>query len=280
MASLNSNALLFNVVGGAILATVVGYMGYSHFRSKDATPCSVRYASGGQQFGLERDAGVPMTPVEFQGRAGWRQWGVLSNLKVAKSTDVPSKVRLDVVLQSTGNDDKPDENGAGFTWLQPDLATAQSACLSYLVRLPDGFDFSETGHLPGLFGANDAAALDELNSENAFALRLGWSREGQANVLADLPGGSRPTLNARSKNRWPLNRWVRVDQEVVLNHPAKANGVVRVWLNGELLIQYDHMRLRTKPDLALMGLVGDTGYTRKMDTDKTISLSEFVIKGQ
>ena len=39
MRNMNSGAILFNLSGGAILLTVLAYMGYAFFRTDEASTC-------------------------------------------------------------------------------------------------------------------------------------------------------------------------------------------------------------------------------------------------
>ncbi len=84
MRDINSGAIVFNLSGGAILITVFAYMGFAFFHTDIVAPCTARYPAG-KQFALDSQRGNLLTPIELQGRAGSREWGILTNAQILGS---------------------------------------------------------------------------------------------------------------------------------------------------------------------------------------------------
>ena len=54
-----------------------------------------------------------------------------------------------------------------------------------------------------------------------------------------------------------LGRWVRIDQEVVLNTPGQDDGAVRLWVDGTLRTQLPKAVLRHSADVGIQGVMAD-----------------------
>ena len=68
------------------------------------------------------------------------------------------------------------------------------------------------------------------------AVRPGWSADGRTVVnvqYATRDGWKNPSAIS-AKTTWPSGRWINVEQEVILNEAGKKNGIIRLWLDGEL----------------------------------------------
>src|SRR6185312_13651123 len=118
MRNASSSALIFNMSGSAVLLTVIAYIGYAVFHRDVVSPCATRYAAG-KQFAFDDQSGHFLTPIELQGRAGSRQWGILKNAEIVNSGDEAGSASLRVALQPAADDDHPSRNGAGFVWQMP-----------------------------------------------------------------------------------------------------------------------------------------------------------------
>ena len=132
--------------------------------------------------------------------------------------------------------DDPDaklRNGIEFRWSPPGIAGANSACLSYSVWLPDKFEFGGGGVLPGVFGGEPAAPRQRAVNDR-LAVTLEWSAEGQPSLVAAVDGGEHSRMSGTNFSL-PTNRWTKIEQEIVLNDPNQPNGVVRLWVDGELI---------------------------------------------
>ena len=223
--------------------------------------------------------GRAMSAVELQARFGSRQWGLLKNATVVKTSDQAPFNSLEVTLAPV-DEEEPVQNGVGFTWERPDMAKASWACLSYSVFLPAGFGFKEPGHLPGIFGARDATQIDEVEPEAGFAARVGWGLGGESGIDVLTPGATGYWEIPPRKTVWPTGRWVTVEQELQLNSPGNADGLMRLWIDGSLTINRHGITLRKTDALDLSGVVSDIRYARTVSTPDKIRVSPFVLQWQ
>ena len=279
MRNLSTNTILFNVAGIAIVVTAIGYMAHNLITTERVPRCTSRFPAG-QQFAFDGETGKPRSPIELQGRSGMREWGVLKNAHIVATRGDPSATTLVVSLATTGNEENTDQNGVGFVWPISDLATAHSSCLSYNVFFPSGFKFTEPGYLPGVFGAADAAQLDDSKPADSFAVRMGWAQQGAIGAEIRAPSTSGYWQGATEQALWPLGRWVSVEQEVSLNTPGADDGVVRIWIDGSLTVESNVTNLRVAPQSTLTGVVSEIGYARTASDVASIKVSPFTMQWQ
>ena len=101
-------------------------------------------------------------------------------------------------------------------------------------------------------------------------------------MLNVLPG--EPALiQAQAELNFAKGRWVKVDQEIVLNTPKATDGVLRVWLDGELAIERKEMNYRAMGNITLSGVaaaVHFTGPFAAADKAAKIWLSPFEVRWQ
>ena len=62
----------------------------------------------------------------------------------------------------------------------------------------------------------------------------------------------------RGNWRFPSGRWVTVEEEIVLNDPARANGIARIWIAGTLRFEATGLVLRRDPSVQIEGLMFST----------------------
>lgn len=279
MSSPSMNSILFNVTGGAVLLTVVAYMVSSYFILPSVAPCASRYPAG-LQLAFDGPGGKPLSPIDLQARSGSREWGLLQNAQVVAGAGPERNSVLEVKLAATDDDEGTTENGVGFTWQPHEISGASSACLSYSVFLPTGFEFHEQGILPGLFGASDVSQIDDLQPEDSFALRVGWLQAGDAGVDVRIPASSGYWETPPRRTTWPLGRWVKVEQEVKLNAPGQDDGLMRLWVDGALTIDRGGMPLRKSAQAELSGVVGDVAYARTISAPAQVRVTPFILQWQ
>lgn len=129
------------------------------------------------------------------------------------------------------DDDKPaPKSGMGFTWLVPKAAAARAACLTYSVWLPEDFTFGPRPHpaRPVRWLSQDPPAMA---AKGAFSVRNTWATavSGIARVrtvTADKPAGQAFPIDPESMGMPRRGKWVRVEQELVLNQPGESNGAL------------------------------------------------------
>ena len=287
MSQKNLNTIIFNVAGLGLVVFLGGYMINAALHKETIPSCSKRYGNG-QQFSLQGTDGAAMSPIELQARLPTREWGLLKSARVV--TD-KSAAYLQVALgpheadaqQTPDPEDaeareKP-RDGVGFIWHPQNFSAARSACLSYRVYLPKDFPFEQRGTLPGLYATEDVAELDESQPKTGFVSRIGWEKGGATGINLRTPLTAGMWMPARATS-WPVNRWVTVEQEVVLNAPEKANGIVRLWIDGQLKIENVGLNLGANEETALSGVVSDVGYSETSAKPSRVTLSPFIVQGQ
>jgi hypothetical protein len=269
--------LLINLGGALVGLIVVGYVVYAAFHTEVEQPCSTRFPAA-TRFSLQTGAGKPLTAVELQARAGLRDLGVIDNARVVPVEGGPSPEALEVKLRDLPPGDDPDaklRNGIEFRWSPPGIAGANSACLSYSVWLPDKFDFGGGGVLPGVFGGEPAAPRQRALNDR-LAVTFEWSAEGQPSLVAALDGGEHLRMSGAGPSL-PTNRWVKIEQEIVLNDPGQPNGLVRLWVDDELIGTSDRVPLRLDDKALLTGVLVAIGYEREPASTGMLRLSPIEI---
>jgi hypothetical protein len=268
--------LIFNGIGALIGLIVVGYVAYSALHTETEPPCSGRYPPP-TRFALQTSDGALLSPIELQARAGLNEWGVMENATVVPTAEAPTGAALEVKL-ATIAEGEPEParraNGVDFRWSPHGVAPAHAACLSYSVWLPDGFAFNEGGILPGIIGASPGTAAGQAKEATRFGARLQWRADGTGELTVAVPGsGYRPIIQRAIP--LPTGRWIGVEQEVVLNTPGEANGVVRLWADGEIKAEAKGLALRTEESAKITGVLADIGYLREPAKASALRLSPF-----
>jgi hypothetical protein len=287
-----SAKLIVNGVGVIAAAIVVGWTALSFFEDKSAKVCEGRYASS-TRFALSDESGAALPISSLQARVGASEWGVLDNSRIIEGAEGSrSKHVLQVDLaKETGSGHKPSQTRGGvtFSWQPTEMqADAPSvACLTYQVFLPEDFAFASAGALPGLFFGKNFDSRGEPAIGSGAVARLGWNREGAMAVNLQYAGkdGWQNPVVLTSKTKWPLGRWVSVEEEIILNDVGKKDGVIRVWLDGELAGENAKLGLRSDPGLTMAGVLADVHFGTVSNAslapkDLQIQLSPFVIRWQ
>jgi hypothetical protein len=131
--------------------------------------------------------------------------------------------------------------------------------LRYYVRFPEGFDFVKGGKLPGLFGGTVTGGRQSPDGTDGFSTRYMWRRDGAGEVYAYL-ATSRDEGTSLGRGAWRFRPgdWHLVEQEVDLNHPDRSDGRVKVWLDGEQVLDQTGLRFRTVDSLRIEGVFFST----------------------
>ena len=282
MAMPSTKVILFNAAAsvvaiGAIVGVVRTWLAPTALRT-----CSERYATT-MIFPLERD-GVVLTATDIQARTGGQDAGLLENLDVISLKRGPVPIAMNVRLpkgSAAPNSSVVPKGGISFPWQPRSLKDKSAVCLSYQMLLPSDFDFNLGGALPGLFGQPDVS--DQSNDR--FLVRLAWHQGGGASAtnFVTLDGKKYKQLADADGFTIPRGRWVKIDQEVILNEPDQENGILRVWLDGALAIDKADIAYRVKPTLSLTGVEADMFYNGedvagRAPVDASVLLSPFEIR--
>lgn len=255
---------LFNAAGCAFLLLTAGLAVRSAMFKETMPPCGERYPSA-MLFGWQHPSGAPLSAADLQAKLAGRDRGVIENVSFVRVDGAPAPVAMQVKLGRPARrspDEAQSKSGMGFTWLPRQLASAQVACLSYEVWLPEDFAFGPGGTLPGLFGGEAEQDGDKANSASAFSTRIRWREDAGAEIRAaspDAPGGL-PFAIDPDHVRLPRNRWFRIEQEVALNTPGAENGELRVWVDGKLRSEFKKIAFRKEAAARFLGVVADVHY--------------------
>lgn len=157
------------------------------------------------------------------------------------------------------------------------------ARLSYKLRFPADFRPGRGGKLPGLCGGRCNAGGLVPDGTDGFSVRYMWTGNFAASVYAYLPSSRRhgTTLGAR---RVPLERgrWIELTQEVKLNAVGRADGHLKVWKDGRLVVEAGGLVFRTDGALGIDTVIFDVFYGGSQDSwaapaDTVIEFAEFTL---
>ncbi len=242
-------------------------------------PCSERYSTS-MVFPLERN-GVMLTATDIQARTGGHDAGLLENVDVIRLKRGPIPIAMSVELpkgSAAPTSSVAPKGGLSLPWQPRSLKEKSTVCLSYQVLLPADFDFNLGGVLPGVLGGSD-------QSQDRFLVQLGWRQGGAlaATNYTTLAGKKWRQPTEADGYTIPRGRWVKIDQEVILNQPDQENGILRVWLDGALAIDKADLNYRVKADVALAGVAADIYYSgddvsARAPADAKVLLSPFEIR--
>ncbi|HSH49699.1 MAG TPA: hypothetical protein VK991_14070 [Halomonas sp.] len=222
--------------------------------SQRLTPVTAAAPGGGGSLGqvLENDLGAT------------RLWGE-NNLSVLDhaAPDGKPALRATYPADSSSPSDAPSaeqRGGAGFYTAPERLAGSDHACLAYRVRFPAGFDFVKGGKLPGLYGGQAPSGGRQADGYNGFSLRLMWRKEGQGELYTYVLKPQQRYGVSMGRGNWhfPREEWVDIELEARLNTPGEADGVTRVWVDGELVLERRDIIYRSTPALHVDGLMFST----------------------
>jgi hypothetical protein len=124
--------------------------------------------------------------------------------------------------------------------------------LRYYLRFAENFDFVKGGKIPGLSGGTVNSGGNIPTGTDGFSARLMWRAGGEGEVYGYLPTSQEwGTSIGRGNFTFPKNKWVMVEEQLVLNDPDKSNGKVRLWVDEKLVIDEGGFKFRTIPDLKI-----------------------------
>lgn len=212
---------------------------------------------------LWQGAIAPDSPLATWGIQSPGRWG-MENLEVLTdpSASFSSILRVHYPAGSVSPSfSRREEAPLGGTQFYANLGIAPqtSLRLSYYLRFSDNFDFVKGGKLPGLFGGEGASGGDNPDGTDGFSTRFMWRREGEGELYAYLPtSDAYGTSIGRGNWRFQPGVWHHLEQEVTLNQPTRANGRVRVWLDGNLVLDEGNLEFRSVDQLQIGGLFFST----------------------
>lgn len=285
MSNATSITTLFNLAGAVAVLVVGGYTIHTYTVDERPAPCMQSYPPA-LHLAVSYPDGAPMTPSEFQGRLGVDEWGVIENVRIVKTKSASANL-IEVRLpkgSSSAYQDRAPRGGTGFTWTPDKLKGATAACLSYRVHWPKDFEFSGPGLLPGLFGGETRMSSLAETGASGFSTRIAWNKGGNAAMVSAQAPAGRGVGRARNATEFKFEKggWHRVTTEVVMNKPGKSDGVLRLWVDGDLKLERTDVVWRKSEDIAITGVAADISYgglesASAAPKDEKIHLSPFEI---
>ena len=253
----SSKVILFNAAAVIVTSAAVFAAVRSMLVSPVAAPCSGRYLNM-TAFALQR-GGAMLTAADLQAGVSGRDAGVIDNVAVARLKDAPAPLAIGVTLAKGSASPRwtaGPKGGMSFPWEPRVLGSKTSACLTYHALLPADFDFHRGGVLPGLAGA------DVVERGDGFLARLAWRAAGRGGVVLSVNSGGKAFAGPAEREAFafPRGRWVKLEQEIVLNTPGKDNGAMRVWVDGALAVERTDLVYRSKSEVAITGVAADVYY--------------------
>jgi hypothetical protein len=221
--------------------------------------CSERYERG-IRLALER-GGEIVTAVDLQARFGGTDWGLIEHARVVRLKQGPAGQAIEVTLKglSPEAEQSGKPQGIGFWWQPQSLGRVTAACLAYSIFLPDDFDFAKGGRLPGLMGNATATADTQDRRGPSFSTRIAWRQGGQGDIQGHMAGwpDQRMLGNDLAPFTIPRGRWAAIEQEVVLNTLPRRDGLVRIWVDGELAYEKAGLAIRENMLGAINGVLAE-----------------------
>lgn len=137
----------------------------------------------------------------------------------------------------------------------------ERAKVSYWVRFAPGFKFALGGKLPGLIGGRESglpvAGGIRPTGENGWSARLMWLEAGQlVQYVYHMDqkgkyGDQIPWLASGKAALLKPGSWHHLESEITLNAPAKADGRIRSWFDGQLVLDRGDFRFRSVPTIQI-----------------------------
>lgn len=216
-------------------------------------------------------APTPIWCDRFEAKEWMKHWGVrkrgewgLKNTEVMAdySGRFPKVLRVRYPAGSASPTvSRKDQAALGGTqfFADLDMPPQDAVRLSYYVRFSKDFDFVKGGKLPGLFGGTVTDGREIPDGTNGFSTRYMWRKNGRGEVYSYLPS-SREHGTSLGRGNWRFERetWHHLEQEVVLNQPGQRDGRIRVWVDGEKVLDQGGLTFRTTENLKIEGILFST----------------------
>ena len=236
------------------IGVLVGY-GRSLFAPASGQPCDGRFAHSAL-FRFEQN-GTLLTGADILSRAGADSVGVLENIEVMRPRDSSIATAMQIELRSKPAAKSTRKPGVRFPWQPRAIQNQTTACLSYKVFFYGDLEFQDGGVLPGLLGLDPSG-----ETHDRFAANLAWRHDGQpgVNLVVSVDGEQQAQYFDARTRAFARAGWIKIDQEVVLNEPGRDNGILRVWVDGELALEKTNVSYRTRAGVSLAGAATSVGY--------------------
>jgi len=162
--------------------------------------------------------------------------------------------------------------GSGAQWPFRLGASYEELYLQYRVKFKPGFEWRLGGKLPGLIGGytNSGGVVSGgyvPDGTDGWSARLMWHAEGKIFAYLyypDMSGqyGENIFLQHANGTDFVLqdDTWYTITERVRMNTPGQRDGILQIWLNGELVLDRQDIRYRDVSQLAIDGMYFSTFY--------------------
>lgn len=132
----------------------------------------------------------------------------------------------------------------------------ETAWVAYRLRFEQGFSWQRGGKLPGLCGGQCNTGCVGVSGRDGWSARMMWRGAGSLVQYMYIPGKQSSCGDDYDWDMAPIvpGAWHELKNQIVLNTPGsggagKADGVMRSWLDGRLVL--DRRNVRFRDDAAL-----------------------------
>ena len=165
------------------------------------------------------------------------------------------------------------------------LPEAEEYVLSYRLRFCEGFEWTRGGKLPGLTSGGSAFTGGKKPDGTGWSARFMWRPGGKLVVyLYHLDQrksfGEDVPLRGFTARR---GEWHHLKQRIRVNEGSQANGILQVWVDGELALDKRDVRYRESPHGLIDHFYFSTFYGGSSQDfapkrDQEILFDDFVLK--
>ena len=128
--------------------------------------------------------------------------------------------------------------------------------------------------MPGVFGGAPAEP-GKRGPADQLSVSPNWDGNGSPAILAVREAEHRRMSG--TNYRAATNRWIKIELETVLNTPGVADGLARLWIDGDLIVQDRAIALRQDEKEKLNGVLAVASYRLVPPVPGTLRLSHFEI---
>lgn len=166
-------------------------------------------------------------------------------------------------------------NSSGAGW-RFKFASFEAVELSYKVRFGEDFDFVKGGKLPGLCGGpKTITGGDPVNGLEGFSARLMWRKGGRGEAYVyhvHKKAKYGDSFEFPDEFRFKRANVHEIRIRVDMNKAGKKDGQLRVWIDGDLLVERINLQWRKKSDYGVDSILfntfhggGDAGWAPDRD---------------
>ncbi len=203
---------------------------------------------------------------DFDSSDWWKEWSLRQSPKRVQTVDSDEALRFD---PKTGNALKIRVDAGGhyglsleFPFKERTGEEPEKVYFRYYIRLADDWNPERGGKFPGIAGTYGRAGWGGRPVDGTD----GWSARG---LFGGQKDGITPVgfyvyhakMNGKYGDNWfwslndfeglENNRWYCIEQFVQMNTPGKDNGVLKAWVDDELVFEKSDVRMRETASLKI-----------------------------